>query len=75
VKLYVLSHQLKAMDVCSFHGQSSFCPNDVSESIHVHQIHDDVPFEVVERVIMFFSIQLLVNCEIVCVITPIDGNR
>jgi hypothetical protein len=29
----------------------------------------------VECVIMFFSIQLLVNCEIVCAITPIDGNE
>jgi hypothetical protein len=49
-------------------------PNDVSEVIHVCQILDIVPLEVVECAIMFFLIQLLVNCEIVCGITPIDGN-
>jgi hypothetical protein len=71
VKLYVLSPQLKAMDDCYFQGQSSLRPNDVLEATHVHQILDNVPLEVVERGIMFFSI---LNCEIVCVITPIDGN-
>jgi hypothetical protein len=75
VKLYVLSPQLKAINDCYFQGQISLHPNDVSESIHVHQIHDNVPLEVVERVIMFFTIQLLVNCEIVYVITPIEGYQ
>jgi hypothetical protein len=70
----MLSPQLKAMDDCYFQGQSSLHLNDVSEAIHVHQINDNFPLEVVASVIMFFSIQLLVNCEIVRVITPIDGN-
>jgi hypothetical protein len=63
------------MDDCSFQGQPSLNPRDVSEAIHMNQIHDNFPLEVVERVIMVFSIQLLVNCEIVCVITPIKGNQ
>jgi hypothetical protein len=62
------------MDDWSFQGVSSFHPRDVSEAIHVHHNHDNVPMEVVESVIMFFSTQLLVNCEIVCGYTPIDGN-
>jgi hypothetical protein len=67
--------QLMAMDDCFFKGKSSLNPNDVTEGIkHVHQIHDNVPLKVAESVIMFFSLQPLVNCEIVCVITPIDGN-
>jgi hypothetical protein len=66
--------QLMAMDDCYFQGGSSLYPKNVSEATHVHQIHDNVPLEVVERVIMFFSVQLLVNCEIVFVMTPIDGN-
>jgi hypothetical protein len=73
--LCVLSPQLKAMDDCNFQEESSLNPKVVSESIHMHQIHDNVPLEMVERVIMFFSIQLLVNCEIICVITPIEGNQ
>jgi hypothetical protein len=72
--MYVLSPQLKVIDDCFFQGESSLHPNDVSEAIHVHQIHDNVPLEVVECAVMFFSIQLLVNCEIVCAITPMDGN-
>jgi hypothetical protein len=36
------------MDELFFQGQSSLHPNDVSEAIHVHQIHDIVPLEVVE---------------------------
>jgi hypothetical protein len=59
VKLYVLPPQLKEMDDCLFQGQSSLHPNDVSGAIYVHQIHDNVPLEVVDCVIMFFSIQLL----------------
>jgi hypothetical protein len=62
------------IDDCFFQGQSSLHPNDVSEAIHVYQIHDNVPLEMVECVIMFFSIQLLVNFELVPAITPIDGN-
>jgi hypothetical protein len=49
------------IDDCFFQGRSSLHPNDVSEVIHVRQIH-----EVVECVIMFFSIQLQVNRELVC---------
>jgi hypothetical protein len=63
-----------AMDDCSFQGGSSLNPNDVSKAIDVYQIHDNVPLEVVESVILLSSIHLLVNCEILCVITPIDGN-
>jgi hypothetical protein len=63
-----------AMDDWYFQGQSSLHPNDVSEAINVRQIHDIVPLAVVECVIMFFSVQLLVNCEIVYAITPIVGN-
>jgi hypothetical protein len=74
VKLYVLSPQLKIMDDCIFQGQSSLTPDDVFEAIHVCQIHDIAPLEVMECVIMSFSIQLLVYCEIVCVITLIDDN-
>jgi hypothetical protein len=48
--------------------------SDISEAIHMRQIHCNLPLEVVESAIMFFSIQLLVKCEIVCVITLIDGN-
>jgi hypothetical protein len=62
--MYVLSPQLKVIDDCFFQGESSLHPNDVSEAIHVHQIHDNVPVAVVECVIMFFSVQLLVNCEL-----------
>jgi hypothetical protein len=60
------------VDFCQ--GQSSLHANEESEAIHVHQIHVNVPLEVVECVIMFFSIKLPVNCEIVCVTTPIEGN-
>jgi hypothetical protein len=73
--LYVLSPQLMAMDDGYFQVRSSLHPNDVCEAKHVCQIHDIVPLEVVDCAIMFFSIQLLVNCEIVCAITPIEGNR
>jgi hypothetical protein len=75
VKLYVLSPQLKVIDDCFFQGQSSLHPNDVSEVMHVCQNQDNVPLEGVECVLMFFSIQLLVNCENVCAIKPIDGNE
>jgi hypothetical protein len=61
----MLSPQLKAINDCYFQGQSSLHPNDVSEAIHVHQIHDNVPLAVMERVVMAFFIQLLANCEIV----------
>jgi hypothetical protein len=40
----------------------------------MHQIHDNLPLELVESVIMFFSIQLLVKCDNVCAITLIDCN-
>jgi hypothetical protein len=73
--MYVLSPQLKVINNCLFQGDSTLHPNDVSEAIHVHQIHDNVPLAVVECVIMLFSVQLLLNCEIVCAITPIDGNE
>jgi hypothetical protein len=73
VKFYVLSPQLMAMDDCSFQGGPSLYLNDVTEVMHVRQIHDNVPLEVVESVLMLFSIQLLVNYEIGRVITPIDG--
>jgi hypothetical protein len=35
----------------------------------MRQIHDNLPLKGVESVIMFFSIQLLVKCDKVCVIT------
>jgi hypothetical protein len=44
-----------AIDDCSCQGQTSLRPNDVSEAIHVHQIHDDVPLEVVEGVIFLHT--------------------
>jgi hypothetical protein len=56
-------------------GNDHYILNDVSEGMHVHQIHDNVPWEVVESVNMGFSIQLLVTCEIVWDITPIEGNQ
>jgi hypothetical protein len=70
----VLSPQLVTINDFYFQGQTSLHPNDVSKAIHAHLIHDYVPLDVVESVIMFFSIQLLVNCEIVWIITPIEGN-
>jgi alanine-alpha-ketoisovalerate/valine-pyruvate aminotransferase len=73
VKLYVLSPQLKAIDDCSFQVYSSLHPNDLSEAMHVHQIHDNVLLEVVERVIMFFSMQLQEQWKTLCVITPIPN--
>jgi hypothetical protein len=74
VKLYVQSPQLKVIYDCFSKGLPSLHPNDVYEARNVHQIHDNVAQEVVECVIMFFSIRLLVKCEILCGITPIDGN-
>jgi hypothetical protein len=53
VETNVLSPQLMAMDDCSFIGESSLQPNDVCVAINVRQIHDFVPLEVVESVIMF----------------------
>jgi hypothetical protein len=41
--------------------------NDVFEAIHVCLIHDNVPLEVVESVIIFFSIHMVVNYENKCV--------
>ena len=75
MKLYVLSPQLKVIIDCFFQGQLSYHPNNVSEVIHVCQIHDNLPFEVMESVIMFFYIQLLVQWENVCAITLIVGNE
>jgi hypothetical protein len=66
--------QLMAMDNCYFQGGSSLHPKDVSEATHVHPIHDNDPLAVVESNIMFFFLQLLGDCGIVCVITPFDGN-
>jgi hypothetical protein len=43
---------------CFFQRQTSLHLIEVSKVIHVHQIHDKAPLEVVESVIMFFSIQL-----------------
>jgi hypothetical protein len=74
MKINVLPPQLIAMDDCFFQGQSSLHPNDVSEAINLRHIHNNVPLDLVESVIMFSAIQLLVKCEILCVITPIDGN-
>jgi hypothetical protein len=62
------------MDDCSFKGVSSLHPNDISEAIHMHQTHDNVPLEVAGSVIMFFSMQLPVKSENVCIITLTDGN-
>jgi hypothetical protein len=45
--MYVLSPQLKVINSCLFQGDSTLHPNDVSEAIHVHQIHDNVPLAVV----------------------------
>jgi hypothetical protein len=63
MKLYLLLTQLKAMDDWSLQGPPLVHLNDVSEAIHIFQIHDNVPLEVVEILIMFFSILLLVNYE------------
>jgi hypothetical protein len=49
-----------------YQGGSSLHLNDVSKAILLRQM--------VESVIMFFSIQLLVKREKVSVITLIDGN-
>jgi hypothetical protein len=62
-----------AIDDCSFQGQTSQHSNDISESIHMHQIHDNVLLEVMERVIMFFSMQMQVQWQTLCVITPIPN--
>jgi hypothetical protein len=62
------------IDPCFFQGMSSLHTNNVLEAIHIRQIHENVPLDEVESVIMFFAIQLLVNCEVLCVIIPIDGN-
>jgi hypothetical protein len=35
------------LDDCFVKEQSSIHPNDVFEAIHVHQIHDNVPLELV----------------------------
>jgi hypothetical protein len=60
-----------AMYDCSFQEVSLLHPNDIYEAMHVSQIHDNVALEVVESAILFFSMQLLVSYETICVITPI----
>jgi hypothetical protein len=42
------------IDDCVFQGEPSIHPNDVSEALHLHQIHNNVQLEVVESIIIFF---------------------
>jgi hypothetical protein len=65
VKLYVLLPQLMVIDACFFQGMSSLHTNNVLEAIHIRQIHENVALDKVESEIMFFAIQMLVNCDIV----------
>jgi hypothetical protein len=64
-----------AMNDWNIQGATSLSPNDVSEAIHTRQIHDNLPLEVVEGIIMIFYLLQLVKWKNEWNVTSTDGNE